>query len=83
MSNSRKNQKLSFWPFSVLISLGLFVAAVLSAEIPSYGIYISLALIVLGGFVMLVSGIHKEQASRKGILIEAGQSEQDPEDIPA
>ncbi len=78
MAYPRKSEKIHLsWTLSVLASLGLFVGAVLSAEIPSFGIYLSLALVVLGGFMMLISGIHKEQARKKETIAEALQLEQD------
>ncbi|MFI5420593.1 MAG: hypothetical protein ACHQ1H_06460 [Nitrososphaerales archaeon] len=78
MAYPRKNEKFSqSWALSVLASLGLFVGAVLSAEIPSYGIYLSLALVILGGFMMLISGIHREQARKKETVVEALQLEPD------
>ena len=78
MTYPRKNEKIHLsWTLSVLAALGLFVGAVLSAEIPSYGIYLSLALVVLGGFMMLISGIHKEQTLKKEIVTEALQLESD------
>jgi hypothetical protein len=78
MSNDTKNNKAnSAWILSVLVSLGLFVGAVLSAEIPDYGMYLSLALVVVGGFVMLVSGIHKEQMRKQEAIAEVLQLESD------
>jgi hypothetical protein len=74
--NNTRNAHSS-WTLAVLISLGLFVGAVLGAEIPGYGIYLSLSLVVLGGFVMLTSRMHKEQTIRKDAVAEALQLESD------
>ncbi|MDA4111553.1 MAG: hypothetical protein OK439_03380 [Thaumarchaeota archaeon] len=61
---------MSSGPLPILLSLALFVAAVLSAEIASYGMYLALSLIVLGGFAMIISGIRKEQGSKKEAVLE-------------
>ena len=76
--NSKNSNKAhSTWILSVLISLGLFVGAVLSAEIPVYGMYLSLSLVVFGGFVMLISGIHKEQMRTQEVIAETLKLESD------
>jgi len=75
--NTSNNSRSSSWTLAVLISLGLFVGAVLGAEIPVYGMYLSLALVVLGGFVMLISGIHREQSRKVDAVAETVQLESD------
>jgi hypothetical protein len=75
--NNNQNTHSSTWTLAVLLSLGLFVGAVLGAEIPGYGMYLSLALVVLGGFGMLISEIHREQMHKKGAFAEAVQLESD------
>ncbi|MDA4130290.1 MAG: hypothetical protein OK457_05930, partial [Thaumarchaeota archaeon] len=65
-----KVQKFSLWPLSILSALGLFVGAVLSAEIATYGMYLSLALVLLGSSLMLVYSIHREQTTKKKAVLE-------------
>jgi hypothetical protein len=75
--NNNNNTHSSTWTLAVLLSLGLFVGAVLGAEIPGYGMDLSLALVVLGGFGMLISGIHREQIHKKDAVAESIQLESD------
>ena len=78
MAYPRKNEKTHLtWTLSVLAALGLFVGAVLSAEVPTYGIYVSLTLVVLGSFLMLISGISKEQARKTEAVAETVQLDAD------
>jgi len=70
MARTRKDQNF-LWLLSILIALGLFVGAVLSAEIPSYGMYLSLALVLAGSSLMLISSIHREQTAKKKAVMEA------------
>ncbi len=47
----------------MLVSVLSFIAAVSSVMIPNYGLYISLALVVFGGFTMLISGTIRERVN--------------------
>jgi hypothetical protein len=64
--NHRKRTSLIL----TILSPCIFILAVLSSAIPSFGLYISLVLVVLGGFAMLTAGILRESTARRDHTIQ-------------
>jgi hypothetical protein len=59
------------------ISIATFALAVLASQIPGYGTYVSLALVVLGGFGMLVIGIHSDSVKARSKIRAPDELEED------
>lgn len=54
----------------IVISTGIFLLAVLFSMVRGFGLYVSLALLVLGCFSMIGAGILREsQAQKQGVLV--------------
>lgn len=66
MDRVHGNRKQSTVPMLV-ISTGLFVLAVLFSLIGGIGFYLSLALVVIGGFSMIIVGMARESNSKTGV----------------
>lgn len=66
MGRVHGNRKQSTVPMLV-ISTGLFVLAVLFSLIGGIGFYLSLALVVIGGFSMIIVGMARESNSKTGV----------------
>jgi len=65
------------------MSASIFILAVLFSAIPTFGFYISLGLVVLGGFAMLIAGIIREAGTKSELLTLKRESDVDLEDILA
>ena len=77
--NSRKKIPMIL----AVMSAAIFILAVLFSAIPSVGFFISLALVVVGGFTMLVAGIIRESGSKRGLLAAQKITDPDMEDVLA
>ena len=66
-----------------VMSAAIFILAVLFSAIPSIGFYISLGLVVVGGFTMLVAGIIRDSGSKRGLVAAQKVTDPDMEDVPA
>ena len=66
-----------------VMSASIFILAVLFSAIPTIGFYVSLGLVVIGGFAMLVAGIIREAGVKGELLTVKQSSDADFEDILA
>jgi len=79
LQNNRKRTPLIL----AVMSASIFILAVLFSAIPSVGFYISLGLVVVGGFTMLVAGIIREATTKKVLPIPQKVADPDMEDVLA
>jgi peptidoglycan/LPS O-acetylase OafA/YrhL len=79
LQNNRKSTPLIL----AVMSASIFILAVLFSAIPAVGFYISLALVVLGGFTMLIAGMIREASTKKGLPIPQKVTDPDMEDVLA
>ena len=77
--NNRKKTPLIL----AVMSAAIFILAVLFSAIPSVGLYVSLALVVVGGFTMLVAGIIREAGSKREPVPAQKVTDPDMEDVLA
>ena len=77
--SSRKKKPLIL----AIMSTSIFILAVLFSAIPSIGFYVSLALVVVGGFTMLVAEIIREAAAKRELMIVQKVTDPDMEDVLA
>ena len=67
----------------LVASMLMFIGAVLSATFLRYGIYVSLALVVLGGFSMLISSKLREESSPRKMTDDEEEVEAGAQRLPA
>ncbi len=65
----------------LVISIGIFLLAVLFTMIQGFGLYVSLALLVLGSFSMIIAGILRESTPRVALTPSQKVALKDPDDL--